>query len=52
MNIVVCEIKMFVSEYFGFDNELNVKNVFDCILDKDSLFFINLKCVIQKLEGI
>lgn len=52
MNTVVWEIKMFDSEYFGFDNELDDKDVFDCKLDKDSPFFINLKCVIQKLEGI
>ena len=27
---------MFVSEYYGLDNEFDKKEVFDCILDKDS----------------
>ena len=33
---------MFVSEYFGLNDELDKKEIFDCILDKDSPFFINL----------
>ena len=33
---------MFVSEYFGLGDELDKKEIFDCILDKDSPFFINL----------
>ena len=39
---VVREIKMFDSEYFGFDNELDDKDVFDGILNRDS-HLINLK---------
>lgn len=30
---------MFVSEYFGLGDELDKKEIFDCILDKDSPFF-------------
>lgn len=33
---------MFVSEYFGLDDELDKMGVFDCVLDNDSRFFINL----------
>ena len=33
---------MFVSEYFGLDDELDKIGVFDCVLDNDSRFFINL----------
>lgn len=33
---------MFVSEYFGLDDELDKMRVFDCVLDNDSRFFINL----------
>ena len=33
---------MFVSEYFGLDDELDKMWVFDCVLDNDSRFFINL----------
>lgn len=33
---------MFVSEYFGLGDEFDKKEIFDCILDKDSPFFINL----------
>lgn len=29
---------MFVSEYYGLDDEFGKKEVFDCILDKDSPF--------------
>ncbi|NBI89019.1 hypothetical protein D3Z45_00090 [Lachnospiraceae bacterium] len=30
------------SEYFGLDDELDKMGVFDCVLDNDSRFFINL----------
>ena len=33
---------MFVSEYFGLDDELDKMGVFGCVLDNDSRFFINL----------
>lgn len=33
---------MFVSEYFGLDDELDRIEVFDCVLNNDSRFFINL----------
>lgn len=33
---------MFVSEYFGLDNELDRIEVFDCVLNNNSRFFINL----------
>lgn len=33
---------MFVSEYFGLDDELDKMGIFDCVLDNDSRFFINL----------
>lgn len=33
---------MFVSEYFGLDDELDRIGVFDCVLNNDSRFFINL----------
>ncbi len=33
---------MFVSEYFELNDELDKLGVFDCILDNDSRFFINL----------
>lgn len=29
---------MFVSEYFESDDEFDKKEIFNCILDKDSLF--------------
>lgn len=32
----------FVSEYLGLDDELDKMGVFDCVLDNDSRFFINL----------
>ena len=34
---------MFASEYLGLDDELGKMGVFDCALDNDSRFFINLK---------
>ena len=46
---------MFVSEYFGLGDELDKKEIFDCILDKDSPFFINLMrlevCDIPEFQG-
>lgn len=33
---------MFASEYFGLNDELDEIGVFDCVLDNDSRFFINL----------
>ena len=33
---------MFVSEYLGLDDELDRMGIFDCVLDNDSRFFINL----------
>ena len=33
---------MFVSEYLGLNDELEEMGVFDCVLDNDSRFFINL----------
>lgn len=33
---------MFVSEYLGLNDELEEMGVFDCVLDIDSHFFINL----------
>lgn len=30
---------MFVSEYYGLDDEFDKKEIFDCILDKGSPFF-------------
>lgn len=33
---------MFVSEYLGLNDELEEMGVFDCVLDNDSSFFINL----------
>ena len=46
---------MFVSEYFDLDDKLDEKEVFDCILDKDSHFFINLMrlkvTTVPKFEG-
>lgn len=32
---------MFVSEYFGLNDELDEMGGFDCVLDNDSRFFIN-----------
>lgn len=46
---------MFVSEYFGLGDEFDKKEIFDCILDKDSPFFINLMrlkaCNIPEFQG-
>ena len=46
---------MFVSEYFGLGDEFDKKEIFDCILDKDSPFFINLMrlkvCDIPEFQG-
>lgn len=46
---------MFVSEYFDLSDELDKKEIFDCILDKDSPFFINLMrlkvCDIPEFQG-
>lgn len=35
---------MFVSEYFGLDDEVDKMGVFDCVLDNDSRFLLIL-CV-------
>ena len=46
---------MFVSEYFGLGDEFDKEEIFDCILDKDSPFFINLMrlkvCDIPEFQG-
>ncbi len=46
---------MFVSEYFGLGDEFDKKEIFDCILDKDSPFFINLMrlkvCNVPEFQG-
>ena len=46
---------MFVSEYFELGDEFDKKEIFDCILDKDSPFFINLMrlkvCDIPEFQG-
>ena len=36
---------MFVSEYFGLGDEFDKKEIFDCILDKDSPFFIKFNAI-------
>ena len=46
---------MFVSEYFRWGDELDKKEMFDFILDKKSLFSINLMrlkvCDIYEFQG-
>lgn len=46
---------MFVSEYFGLGDEFDKKEIFDCILDKDSPFSLNLMrlkvCDIPEFQG-